>query len=100
MPVMYTEIVKDTGHIGENARCHITCYYVACIRMNHYKNYFLTGYFPHFMYVVSLIAADNKLIVLHEKGTLYIVEASLTSYKEISSFKILDHKGIERWWAA
>jgi outer membrane protein assembly factor BamB len=47
---------------------------------------------------VSLIVVDNKLIVLHEKGTLYIVEASPTCYQEISSFKILDQNGIERWW--
>ena len=49
--------------------------------------------------LVSLIAADGKLIVLHERGTLYIVEASPTSYQEISSFKIPDQKGFERWWA-
>jgi len=48
---------------------------------------------------VSLIAADDKLIVLQERGTLYIVEASPTSYQEISSFKIPEQKGYERWWA-
>jgi len=47
---------------------------------------------------VSLIAADNKLLVLQEMGTLYIVEASPTSYQEISSFKIPDQTDYERWW--
>jgi outer membrane protein assembly factor BamB len=48
--------------------------------------------------LVSLIAADNKLIVLQEMGTLYIVEASPTSYQEISSFTIPDQTAYERWW--
>jgi len=47
---------------------------------------------------VSLIAADDKLIVLHERGTLYIVEASPTSYQEIASLKIPDQLGYEKWW--
>jgi len=48
---------------------------------------------------VSLIAADDKLIVLHEKGTLYIVEATPSAYKEISSGTIPDQKGFKKWWA-
>jgi outer membrane protein assembly factor BamB len=47
---------------------------------------------------VSLIAADGKLIVLDEKGTLFIVEASPSSYKEISSSKIPDQEGYEKWY--
>ena len=34
---------------------------------------------------ISLMAADGKLIILDEKGTLYIAEATLSSYQEISS---------------
>jgi outer membrane protein assembly factor BamB len=48
--------------------------------------------------LVSLIAADDKLIVLQEMGTLYIVEASPTSYQEISSFKMPDQTSYEKWW--
>ena len=47
---------------------------------------------------VSLIAADGKLIVLQERGTLYIVEASPTSYHKISSFEIPDQTAYEKWW--
>jgi outer membrane protein assembly factor BamB len=48
--------------------------------------------------LVSLIAADDKLIVIQEKGTLYIVEASPTSYQEISSFEIPDQTIYAKWW--
>ena len=47
---------------------------------------------------VSLTAADGKLIVLNEKGTIYIVEASPSSYKEISSGKIPEQKSHDKWW--
>ena len=49
---------------------------------------------------VSLTAADGKLIVLNEKGTIYIVEASPSSYKEISSGKIPEQRGHEIWWTS
>ncbi len=38
----------------------------------------------------SLISAACKLIVLNEKGKLFIVEASPNSYQEISSAQVLD----------
>ena len=50
------------------------------------------------MRMVSLTAADGKLIVLGEKGTLSIVEASPSSYKEINSVKIPDQKTGDFWW--
>ena len=39
---------------------------------------------------VSLTAADNKLIILEENGTLYIAEATPTAYQEISSCDVLE----------
>jgi outer membrane protein assembly factor BamB len=49
---------------------------------------------------LSLIAADGKLIALNEKGTLFIVEATPSSYKLISSGRIPDQKGFEKWWTS
>ncbi|MCD6392296.1 MAG: PQQ-binding-like beta-propeller repeat protein [Planctomycetes bacterium] len=40
----------------------------------------------------SLMAADGKLIVLSDKGTLYFAEASPQAFKPISSAKILSGK--------
>jgi len=40
----------------------------------------------------SLMAADGKLIVLSDKGTLYFAEASPRAFKPISSAKILSGK--------
>ncbi len=40
----------------------------------------------------SLIVVDRKLIVLNEKGTLFIAEAVPTGYKQISEGKILKKK--------
>jgi len=37
---------------------------------------------------ISLMAADGKLIILDEEGTLFIAEAAPSSYKEISSCDI------------
>jgi len=48
---------------------------------------------------VSLMAADDKLIILNEQGTLLIAEATPSTYKEISSGTIPDQKGFEKWWA-
>jgi outer membrane protein assembly factor BamB len=42
----------------------------------------------------SLIAADGKLIVFGEQGSLALVEISPKSYKELSQFKLCD----ERTW--
>jgi len=39
---------------------------------------------------ISLMAADKKLIILDEKGTLYIADATPSSYREISSCDVLD----------
>jgi outer membrane protein assembly factor BamB len=39
---------------------------------------------------LSLTAADGKLIILEENGTLYIVEETPSSYKEISSGDVLN----------
>jgi hypothetical protein len=36
----------------------------------------------------TLTVADDKLIIIRSKGNLYIVEASSSSYKEISSCKL------------
>ena len=38
---------------------------------------------------ISLIAADGKLIILNNFGTLYIAEATPSSYKEIVSCTVL-----------
>jgi outer membrane protein assembly factor BamB len=40
----------------------------------------------------SLSAARDKLIIIGEKGTLYIVQASPKEYKEISSAKVLSSR--------
>jgi outer membrane protein assembly factor BamB len=47
----------------------------------------------------SLSAAVDKLIILNDKGTFFIVEATPSAYKEISSGTIPDQKGFELWWA-
>ena len=47
---------------------------------------------------LSLIAADGKLIALDDKGTLFIIEATPSSYKEISRGTIPGQKGFEKWW--
>ena len=40
--------------------------------------------------MLSLMAADGKLIVLEDEGIIHIVEATPMSYKEISSADVLD----------
>jgi outer membrane protein assembly factor BamB len=42
------------------------------------------------MKMVSLISADGKLIILEEDGTLHIVEATPSSYQEISMGDVLE----------
>jgi outer membrane protein assembly factor BamB len=42
------------------------------------------------MVTASLIAADGKLIILEDDGTLHIAEATPSSYQEISSGDVLD----------
>ena len=44
------------------------------------------------MKMASLIAADGKLIILDEEGTLHIAEATPSSYKEISSCDVLENE--------
>jgi outer membrane protein assembly factor BamB len=45
---------------------------------------------------ISLMAADGKLIILDEDGTLYIAEATPSSYKEISSGDVLEGENKSR----
>ncbi len=48
---------------------------------------------------ISLIAADGKLIILEEDGTLHIAEATPSSYKEISGGNVLGgERKLERFW--
>jgi len=42
------------------------------------------------MKMASLMAADGKLIILEENGTLHIAEATPLSYQEISSGDVLE----------
>jgi outer membrane protein assembly factor BamB len=49
---------------------------------------------------VSLIAANSKLIIIEERGNLYIAEAAPSSYQEISRCKIANQKGKELWWTS
>ena len=47
----------------------------------------------------SLVAADGKLIILEDDGTLHIAEATPSSYQEISSCDVLDgEKNIRNFW--
>jgi outer membrane protein assembly factor BamB len=51
------------------------------------------------MKMASLIAADGKLIILEEDGTLHIAEATPSSYQEISSGDVLEgEKKIRRFY--
>lgn len=47
---------------------------------------------------ISLMAADGKLIILDEKGTLYIAEATPSSYEETSSCQLPSETGLHQWW--
>ncbi len=48
---------------------------------------------------ISLMAADGKLIILAEDGTLHIAEATPSAYKEISSADVLGgERKYERFW--
>ncbi len=48
---------------------------------------------------VSLLAADGKLIILEEEGTLHIAEATPSSYKEISNGDVLEgERKYETFW--
>ena len=49
--------------------------------------------------MASLIAADGKIIILEEDGTLHIAEATPSSYQEISSGDVLEgeQKGRQFW---
>jgi outer membrane protein assembly factor BamB len=42
------------------------------------------------MKMASLIAADGKIIILEEDGTLHIAEATPSSYQELSSGDVLE----------
>jgi outer membrane protein assembly factor BamB len=51
------------------------------------------------MWTVTLIAADGKLLILEERGTLHVAEATPVSYKEISSGNLLgDKRKLEKFW--
>ena len=51
------------------------------------------------MKMASLIAADGKLIILEEDGTLHIAEATPASYKEISSCDVLGgERRVRMFW--
>ncbi len=48
---------------------------------------------------VSLMAADGKLIILEDDGTLHIAEATPISYKEISGCDVFDGEDkLIRFW--
>ena len=48
---------------------------------------------------VSLIAADGKLIILEDDGTLHIAKVTPTSYQEISSCDVLEgERKIRHFW--
>jgi hypothetical protein len=42
------------------------------------------------MKMVSLMAADSKLIILEENGSLHIAEATPSEYQEITSCDVLE----------
>jgi hypothetical protein len=49
---------------------------------------------------VSFMAADNKLMLLSEKGTLAIAEANGTGYREISRCDVLGgEKKPRKFWS-
>ena len=51
------------------------------------------------MKMASLMAADGKLIILEEDGTLHIAETTPESYQEISSGDVLEgEKTLRRFW--
>ncbi len=51
------------------------------------------------MKMATLIAADGKLIILEEDGTLHIAEATPSSYREISSGDVLGgERKYEKFW--
>ena len=51
------------------------------------------------MKLASLIAADEKLIILEEDGTLHIAEATPSAYEELSSCDVLDGEPrYEKFW--
>jgi outer membrane protein assembly factor BamB len=48
---------------------------------------------------ISLMAANGKLIILEERGTLRIAEATPSAYKEISSCDVLaGEKKFRQFW--
>ena len=48
---------------------------------------------------ITLMAADGKLIILEDNGTLRIAEATPSSYREISSGDVLDgEQKIRKFW--
>jgi outer membrane protein assembly factor BamB len=48
---------------------------------------------------ISLMAADGKIIILDEKGTLFIAEAAPAFHQELSSGNILEGKHkYEKFW--
>lgn len=47
----------------------------------------------------SLIAADGKLIILNEKGRLYIIEATAAGYREMAQRQAMNAKGAKCWTA-
>jgi len=47
----------------------------------------------------SLMAADGKLIIIEDNGTLHIAEATPLSYKELSSCVVLEgEKKARKFW--
>ena len=54
---------------------------------------------PRGAITVSLLAADGKLIILEEDGTLHIAEATPSSYKDISSGDVLEgERTFRKFW--
>jgi outer membrane protein assembly factor BamB len=49
---------------------------------------------------ISLIAAGGNLILLDDKGWLFIAEASSSEYREVSRCTIPAQKTMDKWWTA
>ena len=51
------------------------------------------------MRMTSLMAADDTLIILDEKGTLHLAKATPSSYQEIASCDVLDdEQRLRQFW--
>ena len=89
-PVLIDRYIYGCEGGPEMGRCSLRCLHVETGEIMWEEDLRLEG--EKRPITASLIAADGKLIILEDDGTLHIAKATPTSYQEIASGNVLEGK--------